>query len=167
MHFYRKNDKNWFFIVFLIKKFCLGRPESSMGKHGGELKTSKTGSREKREALHDVLGRHDNAPYSRSSNRIVLGSDRSSEIPSVETERPETRGRSPSRDALGTAGSPLWEPTKKSQEAHQLSYSSDDERLKIHSISKMREEAAPRSSKQPGSRDQWWATTSRAGHSTG
>jgi hypothetical protein len=41
-----------------------GAPESSMGKDGGGLKTSKTSSQEKREALRNVLGRHDNAPYS-------------------------------------------------------------------------------------------------------
>ncbi len=45
--------------------------------------------------------------------------------------RDQRRGRSPSRDALGTAWSPLWEPTKKSQAARQLSNSSDDERWKI------------------------------------
>ncbi len=57
----------------------------------------------------DVTTTH---PTPRSSNCNVLGSDRSSKIPSVETERPETREEPKQKDALGTATK-----TKKSQEA--------------------------------------------------
>ena len=134
-----------------------GAPESSMGKHGVGLKTSKTSSRETREALRDVLGRHDSAPYSRSSNRIVLGSDRSSEIPSVETERPETREKPKQRrvrDSVVTAvrlagDSPAFELFRRREVEDPGASAQGKSGSPESSISKRREEATPRSSEQP------------------